>query len=138
MPGSRLRSMAMRGGERSEPSDGTDVDLDRVRESRRQLRKDLLRNVAGIGDTGDRLSGRHPRTARAVVLAAAVVRAQGAEQVGLVASGAAFWLVISAVPAAIAVVALVGRHELSDGGRGIPWAVRTTQPFGSPSASRGG
>jgi uncharacterized BrkB/YihY/UPF0761 family membrane protein len=100
--------MAMRGGERSEPSDGTDIDLDQARESRLQRGKHLVLDVAEVGDSSDRFLGRRPRLARAVVLAAAVVRQQGAEQVSLVASGAAFWLVISALPAAIAVVALFG------------------------------
>jgi membrane protein len=36
------------------------------------------------------------------------MREQSAEQVGLAASGAAFWLVISAIPTAIAVVSLFG------------------------------
>jgi membrane protein len=38
----------------------------------------------------------------------AVMREQGDEQVGLAASGAAFWLVISALPTAIAAVSLFG------------------------------
>src|SRR3954447_21568016 len=38
----------------------------------------------------------------------AVMREQTAEQVGLAASGAAFWLVISALPTALAVVSLFG------------------------------
>ena len=41
-------------------------------------------------------------------LARAVVQAQSQEQVGLAASGAAFWLVISAFPTGIAVVSLFG------------------------------
>jgi len=43
-----------------------------------------------------------------VALAAGITREQSAEQVGLAASGAAFWLVISALPTAIAVVSLFG------------------------------
>src|SRR4249920_317791 len=50
----------------------------------------------------------HPRAARAAGLAEAVVHQQGVRQLGLVASGAAFWLVISALPTAIAVVSLYG------------------------------
>ncbi|HEV2361559.1 MAG TPA: YihY/virulence factor BrkB family protein [Acidimicrobiales bacterium] len=41
-------------------------------------------------------------------VAARVLREQSAERVGLAASGAAFWLVISAFPTAIAVVSLFG------------------------------
>jgi len=50
----------------------------------------------------------HPRAARLASLARAVQRQQSAEQVGLAASGAAFWLVISAFPTGIAVVSLFG------------------------------
>jgi membrane protein len=52
--------------------------------------------------------GRHPRAARLAALASAVQREQSAEQVGLAASGAAFWLVISAFPRGTAVVSLFG------------------------------
>jgi len=45
---------------------------------------------------------------RLVALARAVQRAQSAEQLGLAASGAAFWLVISAFPTAAAVVSVFG------------------------------
>jgi membrane protein len=51
---------------------------------------------------------RHRRFSVGVRLAAAVMREQSAERVGLAASGAAFWLVISAFPTAIAVVSLYG------------------------------
>jgi membrane protein len=51
---------------------------------------------------------RHPRVASAVALARAVQHQQSTEQVGLAASGAAFWLVISAFPTGIAVVSLFG------------------------------
>jgi membrane protein len=51
---------------------------------------------------------RHPRLSAGLRLAAEVVREQSAERVGLAASGAAFWLVISAFPTAIAVVSLYG------------------------------
>jgi membrane protein len=52
--------------------------------------------------------GRHPRAARLAALASAVQREQSAEQVGLAASDAAFWLVISAFPTGTAVVSLFG------------------------------
>src|SRR5690242_16266283 len=51
---------------------------------------------------------RHPRIARLATLARAVQREQSAQQVGLAASGAAFWLVIAAFPTGIAVVSLFG------------------------------
>lgn len=48
------------------------------------------------------------RGRRATGLAQAVARQQGKQQLGLVASGAAFWLVISSLPTAVAVVTLYG------------------------------
>ena len=45
---------------------------------------------------------------RVVHVVRAVIREQGEEQVGLAASGAAFWLVIAAFPAAIAAVNIYG------------------------------
>lgn len=48
------------------------------------------------------------RSSQAAGLAERVARRQRAQQLGLVASGAAFWLVISALPTAIAVVSLYG------------------------------
>jgi membrane protein len=50
----------------------------------------------------------HRRCSAGVRVAAVVMREQSAERVGLAASGAAFWLVISAFPTAIAVVSLYG------------------------------
>jgi membrane protein len=51
---------------------------------------------------------RHPRLSAIGRVAASVMREQSAERVGLAASGAAFWLVISAFPTAIAVVSVYG------------------------------
>jgi membrane protein len=51
---------------------------------------------------------RHPRLSRVVGVASGVLREQAAEGVGLAASGATFWLVIAALPTAIAVVSLFG------------------------------
>ncbi len=51
---------------------------------------------------------RHPRDAGVIGLARAVMREQTQEQVGLAASGAAFWMVISAFPTAIAAVSIFG------------------------------
>jgi membrane protein len=66
------------------------------------------------------------------------MREQSNEQVGLAASGAAFWLVISALPTAIAVVSLFGLvvspativndlHHLADAGPGSSGALLTEQ-----------
>jgi uncharacterized BrkB/YihY/UPF0761 family membrane protein len=49
-----------------------------------------------------------PAVLRRAAVVADVMREQSAERVGLAASGAAFWLVISAFPTAIAVVSLYG------------------------------
>jgi membrane protein len=56
---------------------------------------------------GDTLKGR-PRLAGVAGLIGGVVHEQGVEQVGLAASGAAFWLVISVFPTAIAAISLFG------------------------------
>ena len=48
------------------------------------------------------------KSADVIRLLRAVIREQGQEQVGLAASGAAFWLVISAFPIAIAAVSIFG------------------------------
>jgi membrane protein len=56
----------------------------------------------------DEVLERRPRLAAVVRIGGAVVREQGVERVGLAASGAAFWLVISAFPIAIAAVSLFG------------------------------
>jgi membrane protein len=56
----------------------------------------------------DRALARHPQLSRAVDVARRVVREQGRERVGLAASGAAFWLVISIFPTAIAAISLFG------------------------------
>ena len=55
-----------------------------------------------------RFLDRHRRTAALIRLVGAVSRRQTDMQVGLAAAGAAFWLVISAFPTAIAVVTLFG------------------------------
>ena len=54
------------------------------------------------------LLGRHPRASRLASLVRGVLHQQSVEQVGLAASGAAFWLVISAFPTGIAVVSIFG------------------------------
>jgi membrane protein len=50
----------------------------------------------------------HGRLSAVVRVGADVLREQSAERVGLAASGAAFWLVITAFPTAIAIVSLYG------------------------------
>lgn len=53
-------------------------------------------------------AAREARPIRLVELLRSVIREQTAEQVGLAASGAAFWLVIAVLPTAIAAVSLYG------------------------------
>src|SRR5579872_5380021 len=86
----------------------TDVGVDGVADVRAELDRVAGEQVAEVEDRSDRFLGRHPRTAKAARVAGAVVRHEGADQLGLMASGAAFWLVISALPTAIAVVSLYG------------------------------
>ena len=68
----------------------------------------IAEDLSEVEDRYDRFLGRHRSWARAATLAGDVVRQQETQQLGLVASGAAFWLVISASPIAIAVVSLYG------------------------------
>jgi len=66
------------------------------------------RDLIAVEHRSDRFLGRHPTAGRTAALAQAVVGEQRTRQLGLVASGAAFWLVISAAPIAVAVVSLYG------------------------------
>jgi membrane protein len=56
----------------------------------------------------DEVLEQRPRLAAVVRIGGSVMREQAVERVGLAASGAAFWLVISAFPLAIAAVSLFG------------------------------
>jgi membrane protein len=77
---------------------------------------ELWRRARGAVERADRdvvevvgdVERRHPRSTAVAHVFAAVMREQAAEQVGLAASGAAFWLVVSALPTAIASVSLFG------------------------------
>lgn len=68
----------------------------------------MLAEEQAVVRRADQVLARYPRSARALRLAGRVLREQGTEQIGLAASGAAFWLVISAFPIAIAAVNLFG------------------------------
>ena len=85
------------------------------RASRRERRDELTEVETELAATaqlarrrGAARLARYPRTARVVRLARAVLREQAEEQVGLAASGAAFWIIISAFPTAIAAVSVFG------------------------------
>jgi len=62
----------------------------------------------GYAHVVNRELGSGRRSARLATLSREVLRAQTAEQVGLSASGAAFWLVIAVLPSAIAAVSVYG------------------------------
>ena len=72
------------------------------------LEEDLDAARDDAREEADVLSERHPRSSAVVRVAGGVLHEQTVERVGLAASGAAFWLVISALPTAIAVVSLYG------------------------------
>ena len=77
----------------------------------RRVRRDVQgadRDLEEVRDDADQTLRQHPRLAAVVGLASGVLREQSAEQVGLAASGAAFWVVISALPTVVAVVSLFG------------------------------
>ncbi|HYB47547.1 MAG TPA: hypothetical protein VED20_09360, partial [Streptosporangiaceae bacterium] len=77
----------------------------------RRVRRDVQsadRDLEEVRDDADRTLRQHPRFAVMLRLASGVLREQSTEQVGLAASGAAFWVVISALPTVAAVVSLFG------------------------------
>jgi membrane protein len=82
--------------------------LDRLRRDRAALRDDAAEEEHAVERRIARLVDRHPRAAPYLDLFGRVIRQQSDEQVGLAASGAAFWLVISVFPAAIAAVSIFG------------------------------
>jgi len=76
-------------------------DLQKRREELEKKRDDLDKKE---GEALGRVVERHPL----VDLLGRVIREQSAEQVGLAASGAAFWIVITAFPTALAAVSVFG------------------------------
>jgi membrane protein len=72
------------------------------------LGDDAEQEAEAVERRGAGVVDRHPWAARYLDLLGRVIRAQSSEQVGLAASGAAFWLVISVFPAAIAAVSIFG------------------------------
>jgi membrane protein len=61
-----------------------------------------------LDSRADAVLARHERAALGFRLLRSVMKEQGQEQVGLAASGAAFWLIISAFPTAIAAISIFG------------------------------
>ncbi len=78
------------------------------RESADRLVRRARRAVKASTDEAALIVRRHRRFSGGLRVVRAVLREQSAERVGLAASGAAFWLAISAIPTAIAVVSLYG------------------------------
>ena len=101
---------------RAVPMSSSDQPGQPAEEFLRHAREELDRADREVGEAVDdaveeadqEFEQRLPRTAKVAGVLAAVMREQGAEQVGLAASGAAFWLVISALPTAIAAVSVFG------------------------------
>lgn len=98
----------MAGRDRSGAEDPADRGIDRPEHLTAELDAKVAADRAGLAAMGARSFGRHAGLARVARIGAAVVRQQGTQQIGLAAAGAAFWLVISASPTAIAVVSLYG------------------------------
>jgi membrane protein len=82
--------------------------LDRTREELASLRNEVDREAQTRDVRAEARLDLHPRSARVVSLGRRVMREQSAEQVGLAASGAAFWLVITVLPTAIAALSIYG------------------------------
>jgi membrane protein len=80
----------------------------RTEEEVAELGRALAGTEQSVERSGSRLLSRHRRSAEVVRVVRAVMREQAQEQVGLAASGAAFWLIISAFPTAIAAVNIFG------------------------------
>jgi membrane protein len=72
------------------------------------LRRRVESDEQQVERRADTVLGRHRRSASLWDLAGRVGREQSLEQVGLAASGAAFWLVITVLPTAIAAVSVYG------------------------------
>jgi membrane protein len=75
------------------------------------LASELAETEQSVERSASVLSSQHRRGAEVIRLLRGVMREQASEQVGLAASGAAFWLVIAAFPTAIAVVNVFGLVE---------------------------
>jgi membrane protein len=87
---------------------GSGDPLDRVRRDRAALRDDVAEEEQAVERRAAGVVDRHPWADPYLDLIRRVIREQSAQQVGLAASGAAFWLVISVFPAAIAAVSIFG------------------------------
>jgi membrane protein len=75
---------------------------------RAELRGELAQTEEAVDERTSEVLSRHRRAAVALRVLRAVMREQSQEQVGLAASGAAFWLIIASFPTAIAAVSIFG------------------------------
>jgi membrane protein len=80
----------------------------RSEEELAELERKLDAEEQAVEQHAAQVLARRPRDARVLGLLRSVMREQGQEQVGLAASGAAFWMIISAFPTAIAAVSIFG------------------------------
>jgi membrane protein len=76
-----------------------------------RLASELAETEQSVEQSASVLTSRHRRSAGVLRLLRGVMREQAQEEVGLAASGAAFWLIIAAFPTAIAVVNVFGLVE---------------------------
>jgi membrane protein len=83
-------------------------ERNRTEEELAELRDEVVDTEETIEGDTSALLDRHRRIGVVVRLLQAVMREQTQEQVGLAASGAAFWLIISSFPTAIAAVSIFG------------------------------
>jgi membrane protein len=93
-----------------------------------EARGELARAEESAGQVVDETLEGHRRLSSTITTVRGVVREQSVERVGLAASGAAFWLVISVFPTTIAAISLFGlvvspervAGDLGDLARGAP------------------
>jgi membrane protein len=79
-----------------------------VEDDRARLEAELTETEAAVEQRAQAVLSRHREAAGVLQLGRAVMREQAQERVGLAASGAAFWMIISAFPTAIAAVSIFG------------------------------
>jgi membrane protein len=79
-----------------------------VEDDRARLEVEVTETEAAVEERAQAVLSRHREAAGVLQLGRAVMREQAQERVGLAASGAAFWMIISAFPTAIAAVSIFG------------------------------
>jgi membrane protein len=85
------------------------ITVDRLKRRREhQIGKRLDQHRDAVDQRAAATLARHPRTGSLIGLIGRIAHEQSQERVGLAASGAAFWFVITIFPAAIAAVSIFG------------------------------